>query len=156
VVRTALESASTPEERSLRALQLVCESRAADGGHFFTLAGDGVRLAASHGLPIAPESLAALVCEHLARERDSSETLTMMATSALPDGPADFRVTAQADGIRYELLVLACKIKEQGEVLGVMAVASRDTRVRDPKQAQLLVAIAQHLLRANDADASRL
>jgi hypothetical protein len=156
VVRTALESASTPEERSLRALQLVCESRAADGGHFFTLAGDGVRLAASHGLPIAPEGLAALVCEHLARERDSSETLTMMATSAQPDGSADFRVTAQADGICYELLVLACKIKEQGEVLGVMAVASRDTRVRDPKQAQLLVAIAQHLLRANDADASRL
>jgi hypothetical protein len=37
-----------------------------------------------------------------------------------------------------------------------MAVASSDTRVRDPKQAQLLVAIAQHLLRANDADASRL
>ena len=37
-----------------------------------------------------------------------------------------------------------------------MAVASRDTRVRDPKQAQLLLAIAQHLLRANDVDASHV
>ena len=69
MVRSALESASSREERSLRALQLVCESRAAEGGHFYTLDGAGVRLAASHGLPIAPESLAALVCEHLARER---------------------------------------------------------------------------------------
>jgi hypothetical protein len=77
-----------------------------------------------------------------------------MATSAPLAEPADLRVTAQIDGITYELLMVACKIKEQREVVGVMAIESRESRVRDPKQGQLLVAIAHHLLHAAAADAA--
>jgi hypothetical protein len=54
-------------------------------------------------------------------------------------------MTVEAGSVTYELLLLGCSVENVGQIIGVIAAAVGETRVRSAKQAQLLTAIAEHL-----------
>jgi hypothetical protein len=144
LVTQALSRARSREERFSRALQLVCQARAAHGGHCFELQRDGLlALASSHGLDAPTAALLELAREHMLRADDSS----MMATRAVSRDTPNSSAIVEADGVKYELLLLACAGGHERRIAGVMAITSSIARAQTTQQAQLLAAIAAELLR---------
>jgi hypothetical protein len=155
-VLLAMNGAQRTEDRALRALRLVCDARAAQGGHIYLAHSADVVLAASHGLEAPPESLLQQVQQYLTREADRSETRTVVATgTALADiGGQDSAV--QLDGVRYDLLLVAGVIGNIGKVAGIIAVVDSERKIKSAKQDRLLSAIATHLLQAAETGAPKL
>jgi len=147
VVLHALGDAKELSERYLRALRLVCRSRAAHGGHLYVPASDGVRLVASCDLAKPAEPLAQRVSEYLEQEEDRFDTLTIVAELTAPTDSAN--ATAQrtsVDGVDYELLLLSCVHDQTPRIAGVVAIAPAAQPVRNPKEPQLLSIIAAQLV----------
>jgi hypothetical protein len=132
------------EERARKALQLICESRAASSGHLYLQAANDVHWAASQGADQPPRGTTDLVRDFIAQEEERADTMTVMATAGLPD-EEDGSPTLHVTGVTYELLLLTCVVGGRGLVAGV-ALVSAERRVRSPKQAQLLTLLASHLL----------
>jgi hypothetical protein len=140
-VERALSGLEGTEERARRALELVCETCAARGGHFYLTSDDGLVLAASQGSP-PPADLQRLAREHLAREVAKSEVLTIVESGIGSSVTLDSAAPTRAEAASYELLLVAGLSSEGGHVAGVMALAFGDDHVREGQQAQLLAAIA--------------
>jgi AraC-like DNA-binding protein len=148
---TAMAGTQRAEERSLRALRLVCESRAAAGGHFYVVRPEGLALMASHRMEPPPARLGELVHEYLLRERDRSETATVVVTSTLLGDLEPDHSTVQAGAATYALLLVACTLGGVGKIAGVIAVAPGEQPVQSVIQGQLLASIAAHLVQAGDS-----
>jgi hypothetical protein len=150
-VRIALAGAASDREKYQLALQLICEPRAARGGHLYLALDSGPALVASRVIDIPPERLTQRVAEYLDEEKDRFDTLTMAvdpeATMASLDGPA----VAHVDGVDYELHLLTCVRDQTAKVTAVMAIAPGAQPVSNPSQAQLLTTIAAHLVEARSA-----
>jgi hypothetical protein len=151
VVANALADAPDGAERARRALRLVCDARAARGGHFYLVEPNRLALIASHGPSAPPESLHAQVRQFLARERERSETLTVVATKSPLDDVAETGSIAELGGVVYDLLLVACVVENVGRVVGVIAVAIGEQRMRSANQGQLLAAVAAQLVQAGDS-----
>jgi hypothetical protein len=150
MVSQAMAGIPDADDRARRALRLVCNARAARGGHLYLVAPSGVDLAASYGLPEPPAGLVALVREFVTQEALRSETMTVVATNTLAGELPSAGSLAQVGGTSYDLLLLSCVVESLGTVVGVIAAAADEARTRSTHQAQLLAAVALHLLSAND------
>jgi hypothetical protein len=148
---TAMAGTQRAEERTLRALRLVCESRAAAGGHFYVVRPEGLALMASHRMEAPPARLGELVHEYLMRERDRSETATVVVTSTLTGDLGHADPTVQAGAATYALLLVACTLEGAGKIAGVIAVAPGIQPVQSAIQGQLLASIAAHLVQVGDS-----
>jgi hypothetical protein len=149
-VATALEGAPDAQTRAQRALQLVCDARAARGGYLYLVRPEGLVLTASHRLADPPSSLTVQAREFFTSELERSETLTVIATRGELDDALDPVSLVEISGVAYDLLLLTCVVENAGRFAGVMAVAAGEQRVRNASEAQLLAAIAAHLIQAGD------
>jgi hypothetical protein len=148
VVTQALSRARGPEERATRALQLICQARAAHGGHLFELRRDGaLALAGSHVLDAPAASLQALAGAYLARQQQRADDMTSMATRAVSRDAADPDSIIEAGGVKYEFLLLATAVEHERKVAGVFAITCGVARAQTAQHMQLLAAIAAELLR---------
>jgi hypothetical protein len=146
-VLNVMAGADQPADRARRALRLLCQTRDADNGHLYSVDDAGVFLTASHGKLDAPPSLLGLVDDYLRQERSRSETMTVFATGALSDDDAA-QPSVHVAGLEYDLLLLSCVVEGAGTIAAVAAIACGKQRVRHAKQAQLLSALANHLVRS--------
>jgi hypothetical protein len=149
-VATALEGAHDAQTRAQRALQLVCDARAARGGYLYLLRPEGLVLSASHRLADPPQSLNVQAREFFTSELERSETLTVIATRGALDADLDMGSLVEISGVTYDLLLVSCVVENAGRFAGVMAVAAGEQRVRNASESQLLAAIAAHLIQAGD------
>jgi hypothetical protein len=132
------------DERAQAALQLLCASRNASCGHLYLISADGLLLSASQGSP-APLPAVSEVLQFLTRTQDRAEDMDELVTGQLLEQSAPSALV-QAEGTRYELLLLS-RISESAEkIAGVAAIALSDTPVDALRQAQLLSVLATHLL----------
>ncbi|HKP64830.1 MAG TPA: serine/threonine-protein kinase [Polyangiales bacterium] len=154
-VLRAMTGAQRREDRAKRALRLLCEARAAAGGHLYLVGQDLPRLAASYGAVTDPENLADFVREYLMQEQSHAETMTEIATGTLLAEVEAGQATVSAGGTDYELLLLTCIVDGEGVVAGVAAVVKGERRVHYIKQTQLLNTLAAHLIQAGDAIGTR-
>jgi hypothetical protein len=149
-IRIALAGAASNKEKYQLALQLVCDPRAARGGHLYLALDGGPMLVASRALDPPPERLTQRVAEYLDEEEDRFDTLTMAvdpdATMAL-----EGLTVAHADGIDYELHLLTYVREQTAKVTAVMAIAPGAQPLSNPRHAQLLSTIAGHLVEARSA-----
>jgi hypothetical protein len=154
-VLRAMTGAQRREERAKRALRLLCEARAAIGGHLYLVGQEHPQLVASYGPVGNPENLADFVREYLAQEQSRAETMTEIATGTLLAEIEAPQSTVSAGGSEYELLLLTCVLEGSGIVAGVAAVAKGERRVHYIKQTQLLNTLAAHLIQSGDAVGTR-
>jgi hypothetical protein len=149
-IRIALAGAASDAEKYQLALQLVCDPRAARGGHLYLALDGGPVLVASRALDSPAQRLTQCVAEYLDEEKDRFDTLTMAidsdATMAL-----EGLTVAHADGVDYELHLLTYVRDQAARVAAVMAIAPGAQPVSNPRQAQLLTTIAAHLVEARSA-----
>jgi hypothetical protein len=146
VVQLALSSATDVSDRYLRALMLVCRSRAARGGHLYTVVNDNVQLAASCDLQKPAEPLIERVRAFLHEEEERFDTLTVAGDVSPPEDATRAAHTASADGVEYELLLLSCVQNYNTRIAGVIAIAPAAARLQNPREPQLLSTIAAQLV----------
>jgi hypothetical protein len=140
----SLTRSQRADERAQAALQLLCASRNANCGHLFLISPDGLLLSASQGSP-APLPAVSAVLEFLTLTQDRAADMDEMVTGELPTESAP-SAWVQAEGIRYELLVLSRVTEYEQKIAGVAALALSDTPVDVLRQGQLLNVLATHLL----------
>jgi hypothetical protein len=145
-VRIALAGAGDAHDRYLRALRMVCSSRAARGGHLFLPANHGPQLVASCDLAPPAAQLNDLVRDYLSEQEDRFDTLTIALDHDVPVGPTSTIPTASVDGIDYELMLLTCQQDNEARIAGIMAIVAGETPRTNPRQSQLLSTIAAHLV----------
>ena len=146
-VLRSLAGAPDDRERARRALRLICDARGARGGHLYLVTSQGLELAASQVLPAPAAELSELVRDYLERERERSETLTVMVTGALPDdGTIETTVHVGAD--QYELGLLNHVSDGESKLAGITALALGEQRLRGGRHEQLMSLIAAQLLAA--------
>jgi hypothetical protein len=144
-VQAALTETDRPEDRSKKALQLVCDASGSRGGHLYLVQEpETVTLAASYLSPAPPPGLEEVVQSQLHRERDKPETLTTLATSVVTEATTGCSVLLA--GTVYELVLLRCAVGNR-QVAGVAAIVSGETKTRHPQRQQVLAAVAAQLVR---------
>jgi hypothetical protein len=139
------------DERARKALQMICDSRAAGAGHLYLQVANDAQWVASLGADPPPAGTTDLVRDFIAQEEERADTMTVMATAGLQDSD-DGSATLHVTGVTYEMLLLTCVVGGRGIVAGV-ALVSAEKRVRSPKQAQLLTLLASHLLEPGETRA---
>jgi hypothetical protein len=147
LVLLAMKDSQHTQERAAQALRLLCESRAAHGGHFYLAApkGAAVLISSQASIP-APDSLLPRVQNFLVRESDRSETRTVVQTNTSLRDIANDDSVVQLDGARYELLLVACVKQGVGKVVGVIALVDSERKANNIVQDRLLSAIALQML----------
>ncbi|HKU43311.1 MAG TPA: protein kinase [Polyangiales bacterium] len=154
-VLRAMTGAARSHERAKRALRLLCEARAASGGHLYLIGQELPVLVASCGSVGDPGNLADHVREFLYQEQSRAETMTEIVTGTLLGEAEAAHSSARIGSTDYELLLLSCVVDGEGVVAGVAAVAKGERRVHYIKQSQLLNTLASHLLSAGDTRGAR-
>jgi GAF domain-containing protein len=148
VVLSAMQNSLRLEDRSHRALQLVCSASGSRSGYLYLVKPECVVLAAANNLQgEPPRGLEQLIQTHLERDRDRSECLTTMATGAVVGEPID-DCTVVLEGAAYELLLLRCVVGNEGQIAAVAAVRNDGSGAKDPHRPQLLAAVAAQLAQA--------
>lgn len=142
-VRATLTRARDPSDRYGSALGMVCESRAAIGGHLYLPAHEGPQLVASHALSAPSARLAECVREYLDEQEDRFDTQTV-AQHGSPELENSVPLT-RVDGTDYELLLLSRVSARGPEITGVIALAAGQQGTPDPRPRQLLALIAEQL-----------
>ncbi|HKU40274.1 MAG TPA: protein kinase [Polyangiales bacterium] len=146
VVQAALTDSDRPEDRSKKALQLVCDASGSRGGHLYLVKEpETVTLAASYLSPAPPPGLEEFVQDQLQRDRDRSESSTAMVTTVVNEANSGYSVTLA--GTVYELVLLRAPVGNAAQVAGVAAIVSGESRARHPQRQQLLAAVAAQLAR---------
>jgi hypothetical protein len=142
-VRAALANTQDASARYGFALRMVCQSRAARGGHLYLAARHGPQLVATHELSAPSERLAQCVREYLDEQSDQFDTQTV-AVHGVPQLETTTALT-RVDGTDYELLLLSRVIEGGVEITGVVALAPGQHSSSNPRQWQLLAAIGEQL-----------
>jgi hypothetical protein len=148
IVSRSMTGTQLAQERADTALGLVCTACGASSGHLYLVWSGGLTLRASHGIASQPPSLEE-VASFLAREEARTEALAEMETGEIADDAPALTLIESA-GTRYQLVQLSCLSDAVTKVAGVVAVAGQSGNAHDPRFAQLLSALAAHLLRAGD------
>ncbi|HET8936542.1 MAG TPA: serine/threonine-protein kinase [Polyangiales bacterium] len=144
LVARSMTSASKSNQRANAALELVCGSRNASAGHLYLCAGSALVLSASRGEPPDAELVAA--AQHfLDAKTKHAEAISDMITGE--PGEDLEAVTVESQGVSYELLLLSCVTEGANTPVAVAAVSVTDAATDRAKEAQLLQALATHLLR---------
>jgi hypothetical protein len=149
-VQRAMIGAQSVDERSKRALRLLCDIRAAASGHLYLLSPEGATLTATYGPNPAPEALIELVNDHAKQEQGRSEIMTEIATGTLLEEELAVGSDTLIAGTRYDLVLLVCTVGGIRTVVGVAAFATDQPRARPMKEGPLLTMVATHLLQAGD------
>jgi hypothetical protein len=84
-----------------------------------------------------------------ARPEERAAHMDDRATGVLTEEVAP-SATLIAGGSSYELLVLSCMVDGESKIAGIAAIAAGDGDYDAMKQAQLLQALASHLLERGD------
>jgi tetratricopeptide (TPR) repeat protein len=136
------------EERTHKALQLVCSARGARAGHLYLVSETQLQLAASFQRPDPPPELEKLVQRQLEAQLTQAATLTQTATAtSLVSEPTNPRtdLSVRLAGTLYELVLLRDVANDQ--ITAVAALITPPDQ-RKPHRAQLLSALAALLTRS--------
>ncbi|HTU60585.1 MAG TPA: hypothetical protein VMF89_19170, partial [Polyangiales bacterium] len=144
MVARSMTVASKSHERAQTALELVCGSRNATAGHLYLRAGTNLVLSASRG-DAADLTLASAAQSFLEAQSAHSVGISEMITGELDEDTES--TTVENQGVIYELLLLSCVTEAASTPVAVAAVSVSDAPVDRVKEAQLLQALASHLLR---------
>lgn len=146
VVMQAMQGAQ-PEERSLRALQLVCRACGASAGHLYVLRPDGSLQIGSHGATAPPpDELTTQVRVLLERAHANTQGLTDLVTGTVAEVDSDNDTTVHAGGMTFELLLLACEPQRARTIVGVIALDVGEHGAKLASQSQLLATVAEYLV----------
>lgn len=135
------------QERADTALGLVCTAAGASTGHLYLVSNEGVALRASHGGQSQPPTVGE-VQAFIAQEQERAEALTERATGEL-EQQVLVTLVATSD-TTFQLSLLSCVLDTSTKLAGVVAISRDAGSALDPRFAQLLSALAAHLLRAGD------
>jgi hypothetical protein len=153
-VKLALFDARDANERAMRALRLICDSRTAHVAHCYLLRGSELELVATFGPDEPPAALGVRAREFLRVEESRAETKTVAATSVV--SAAESQAESGAERLLrlgdelYELMALTCVVDGAGICVGVIALplAPGAAPARRARQTQMLSAIASQFVAA--------
>jgi hypothetical protein len=145
-----LKGASTPEDRALRALKLLCDDRGASTAFLYLVGHRGLRLAACYGGDAPPDGLLDFLNEYLEneldKESDQTSALTGPSASALLTQPRSW----QSQGTEYRPLLMTSRADEGLCHVGVVAFAGQFAIERPAGGPALVAALSAHLLQSGD------
>ncbi|HKP61744.1 MAG TPA: protein kinase [Polyangiales bacterium] len=142
LVRNTLSRANDTSDRYGRALEMICESRAARGGHLYLVEDQVPTLVATRELPAPNARLAECIREYLDEQEDrfDTQTVAVHGTPELTMAPL-----TRVDGADYELLLLSRLSEQEAAIVGVIALAPGPQDKANPRQTLLLTSIAEQL-----------
>jgi tetratricopeptide (TPR) repeat protein len=143
-VQAAMPQTSPPEQRSQKALELVCGASGSESGFLYLVTDERVMHAASLRTGDPPAELEQAIETYLVNDRDRSEMLTTLATGEVTNDLLD-ECTVQLAGTAYELVLLRHVVNDVHEVAAVAAVVKHGSPLRNPQRPQLLAAVAAQL-----------
>jgi tetratricopeptide (TPR) repeat protein len=143
-VQAAMPQTSPPEQRSKKALELVCGASGSESGFLYLVTAERVMHAASLRTGDPPAELEQAIATYLVNDRDRSEMLTTLATGEITNDLLD-ECTVQLAGTAYELVLLRHVVNDVHEVAAVAAVVTHGSPLRSPQRPQLLAAVAAQL-----------
>jgi len=148
-VLRAMHGAQDAEDRAVRALRLLCETRGSGTGHLFLNRREGFKLVASHPAAAPPEGLCVLAQEFLLKQQQRTDMISDIVTGGLEEEGLQLPI-ARVDGATYELTLLSCAVAGSARVAGVAAVMPGSEPVGNASQALLLSTLATHFVQAGD------
>jgi hypothetical protein len=151
LVTRALSGATDAQDRSQRALRLLCDTCDASAGHLFLVDATAPRIAASLGSNKPTRELLDVVDKYLSEQRDGQDAATAMLDEDQDISELMSHAVARAGALDYELMLLTSETS-RGElkIAGVAAIATSQSRVRTAKPHKLLAALGAQLLAYGD------
>jgi tetratricopeptide (TPR) repeat protein len=148
VVTQAMKGAGGATERAGRALDLLCDERAAAVGHLYLFKDRGLKLAASRGALSPPKDFVAFIRRFLARELAGADEATRIGNdlSAITE-IADTHFT-DARGLNYYPFLLRGVVGREIRFTGVVALVLQERP--EPPDDNLVVAVSTHFIQSGD------
>jgi hypothetical protein len=151
VVTQAMKGAGGITERAERALDLLCDERAATGGALYLFQARTPRLLANRGARAPSPELAEFMQRFLASELPRDRAETRIVSEPQEERALAANYHTETLGLRYYPCFLCAGSAEEARYAGVVAFAyPGDPPMVDDK---LLVAVSTHLIEAGDCDA---
>ena len=152
MVSDSLRGSTTPQDRALRTLKLLCDDRAASIGYLYLVADRGLTLVASQGSSAPPEGLLEYLHEYLERELSCSGDETAAFVGAEVGSALHARPCFQdAAGVEHRLVLLTTVAGGVARHAGVAVVVEGARTDRPAGGAELVAALSTHLIEAGDA-----
>jgi tetratricopeptide (TPR) repeat protein len=150
VVTSALRTVPDPEQRSQKALRLICDAYSADGGHLYLLRSDKLERTASQGSHLAGDAQFELarLCLDQALNHEDMATEIVSGTTGLGAGVA---VLWTADGsIEHRTMVISARVDGVIKHAGAVVLTASANKPK-PEALATLSAIGKLLLELGDS-----
>jgi hypothetical protein len=142
-----MKGAGGGTERAGRALDLLCDERAAAVGHLYLFKGRKLKLAASRGGMAPPEDFHLFIQRFLAREIAESEAITRIIDDQNTGGNIGHTQFTDSRGVTYYAYLLRAVIGTEIRYTGLVALALE--RAEPPDQ-NLVLAVSTHFIQSGD------
>jgi hypothetical protein len=152
VVTQAMKGAGGATERAERALDLLCDERAAAGGFMYLFKHRRLHLVASRGARRPPREFSEFLTRFLAHELADADAATRVLTEPLPDEELVVdQHYSDSLGLKFYPVLLRAAVGEDSRFAGVVAFGYHG----DPPQVddKLVVALATHFIESGYSDA---
>ncbi|HVW28213.1 MAG TPA: protein kinase [Polyangiaceae bacterium] len=151
VVTQAMKGVGGATERAERALDLLCDERAAAGGFLYLFKQHRLRLVASRGARRPPEEFEAFLTRFLAHELADNEAATRVLTEPIGEDEVVEKHYTDSLGLKFYPVFLRGVIGQESRVAGVVAFGYHG----DPPQVddKLVVALSTHFIESGYSDA---
>jgi tetratricopeptide (TPR) repeat protein len=148
VVTQAMKGAGGATERAGRALDLLCDERAAAVGHLYLFKGRGLKLAASRGALSPPKDFSAFIQRFIMRELTDRQAPTQIVSDT--SGPTETGDThfTDARGLNYYPFLLRGVVGKGLRYTGVVALVLEERP--EPPDENLIVAVSTHFILSGD------
>jgi hypothetical protein len=152
IATAMLKEASTPEDRALRTLKLLCDDRGARAA-FLYLVGDhgaSLRLAAAYRTDEPPDGLVGFLNDYLETELASGSDETSALTEPSASGAAFKHRSWQTHGHEYHPMLMTSFAEGGLRHVGVVAFVGELSVERPAGGAALVAVLSAHLLASGD------
>jgi tetratricopeptide (TPR) repeat protein len=147
-----LQCVSSASERACRALEFLCEDRAARAGYLFLVGDEGLALAAMHGSEAPPDGLLEYAREYLEQSAGETGDATAAFTGTQMASVLATQASFRGAGAIDHRPVLLTFLEDGASRHAGVAVLVGDTGSRDPQGgAALVAALTKQLIQGGDA-----
>jgi hypothetical protein len=148
VVTQAMKGAGGATERAGRALDLLCDERAAAVGHLYLFKARGLELAASRGARKPPDHFAEFIQNFLTRELAECDAATRIVNEIESSKVAETHFT-DPRGLRYHPFLLKGAVGREIRFTGVVALVLPECP--EPPDEALIIAVSTHFIQSGDS-----
>jgi len=149
-VTSALRTVQDPEQRSQRALRLICEAYSADGGHLYLVRKtDELERTASQGPHRAGAAQLELALRCLSQATNQDDVATEMVSETTGLGPSVAMLWTAEGSVEHRTMVISARVDNGVRHAGVVVLTAATSQPK-PEALATLSAIGKLLLELGD------